>query len=122
MAKVYLDPITRIEGHLSIEMEVQNGRVTDAWSKGDMFRGFEKILRGRNPVDANQITQRICGVCPVSHGLASSKCLDVGIQYQTEQKRQASPKPGARRRTICNRISSTSIICAPWTMSISPPF
>ena len=75
MARVHLDPITRIEGHLAIEIEVQNGRVTDAWSKGDMFRGFETILRV-DPVDANQITQRICGVCPVSHGLASSKCLD----------------------------------------------
>ncbi len=82
MAKVYIDPITRIEGHLSIEMEVRNGRVTDAWSKGDMFRGFEKILKGRNPVDANQITQRICGVCPVSHGLASSKCLDATFKIR----------------------------------------
>ncbi len=82
MARVYLDPITRIEGHLSIEIEVQNGRVTDAWSKGDMFRGFEKILKGRNPVDANQITQRICGVCPVSHGLASSKCLDSAFKIR----------------------------------------
>ena len=76
MAKVLLDPITRIEGHLSIELDVQNGKVVDARSKGDMFRGFEKILLGRNPVDANQITQRICGVCPISHGIASSKCLD----------------------------------------------
>lgn len=76
MAKVLLDPITRIEGHLSIEIDVQNGKVVNAWSKGDMFRGFEMILQGRNPVDANQITQRICGVCPVSHGIASSKCLD----------------------------------------------
>ncbi|HOO72179.1 MAG TPA: nickel-dependent hydrogenase large subunit [Spirochaetota bacterium] len=76
MAKVLLDPITRIEGHLSIELDVQNGKVVDAKCKGDMFRGFEKILVGRNPVDANQITQRICGVCPISHGLASSKCLD----------------------------------------------
>ncbi len=76
MAKVHLDPITRIEGHLSIEIDVQGGKVVDAKSKGDMFRGFETILRGRNPVDANQITQRICGVCPVSHGIASSKCLD----------------------------------------------
>ncbi len=76
MAKVTIDPITRIEGHLSIEIDVQNGKVVDAKSIGDMFRGFEKILRGRNPVDANQITQRICGVCPISHGIASSKCLD----------------------------------------------
>jgi len=76
MAKVHLDPVTRIEGHLSIEIDVQKGKVVDAKSKGDMFRGFETILKGRNPVDANQITQRICGVCPVSHGIASSKCLD----------------------------------------------
>jgi Ni,Fe-hydrogenase I large subunit len=76
MAKVLIDPITRIEGHLSIELDVQNGRVVDAKCKGDMYRGFEKILEGRNPVDANQITQRICGVCPISHGLASSRCLD----------------------------------------------
>ncbi len=76
MAKVLIDPITRIEGHLSIELDVQNGMVVDAKSKGDMFRGFEKILKGRNPVDANQITQRICGVCPISHGIASSKCLE----------------------------------------------
>ncbi|MCU0849087.1 MAG: nickel-dependent hydrogenase large subunit [Spirochaetes bacterium] len=76
MAKVLIDPITRIEGHLSIELEVQNGKVVDAWSIGDMFRGYESILKGRNPVDANQITQRICGVCPVSHGIASSKSLD----------------------------------------------
>ncbi|MCP4133444.1 MAG: nickel-dependent hydrogenase large subunit [bacterium] len=76
MAKVIIDPISRIEGHLSLELDVQNGIVKDAKSKGDMFRGFEKILQGRNPVDANQITQRICGVCPISHGLASSKCLD----------------------------------------------
>jgi Ni,Fe-hydrogenase I large subunit len=76
MAKVLIDPLSRIEGHLSIELEVKNGKVADAWSRGDMFRGFEMILKGRNPVDAMQITQRICGVCPISHGIASVKCLD----------------------------------------------
>ncbi|TAL38052.1 MAG: nickel-dependent hydrogenase large subunit [Spirochaetes bacterium] len=80
MARVLIDPITRIEGHLSIELDVQGGKVVEAKSKGDMFRGYEKILRGRNPVDANQITQRICGVCPVSHGIASSKCLDAAFK------------------------------------------
>ena len=82
MARVVLDPISRIEGHLAIEIDVQNGVVKDAKSKGDMFRGFERILTGRNPVDANQITQRICGVCPVSHGLASSKCLDAAFNVR----------------------------------------
>jgi len=76
MAKVLIDPLTRIEGHLSIEMDVQNGKVVDAKCRGDMFRGYETILQGRNPVDANQIVMRICGVCPVSHGEASSRCLD----------------------------------------------
>ncbi|MBN1495703.1 MAG: nickel-dependent hydrogenase large subunit [Spirochaetes bacterium] len=76
MAKVLIDPITRIEGHLSIEIDVQNGKVVDAKSIGDMFRGFERIFRGRNPLDANQLSQRICGVCPISHGIASSKCLE----------------------------------------------
>jgi Ni,Fe-hydrogenase I large subunit len=76
MAKILIDPITRIEGHLSIEIDVQNGKIVDAWSIGDMYRGFERIFVGRNPLDATQLTQRICGVCPISHGIASSKCLE----------------------------------------------
>ncbi|OHD68704.1 MAG: hypothetical protein A2W19_12890 [Spirochaetes bacterium RBG_16_49_21] len=76
MAKILIDPITRIEGHLSIEIDVQNGKVVDASCIGDMYRGFERIFVGRNPLDANQLTQRICGVCPISHGIASSKCLE----------------------------------------------
>ena len=74
--KITIDPITRIEGHLKIEIEVDNGKVTKAKSCGEMFRGWEKILRGRNPVDAQQLTQRICGVCPASHAQASSLNLD----------------------------------------------
>lgn len=76
MAKIVIDPISRIEGHLSIEIDVQGGKIVDAWSVGDMFRGFERIFVGRNPLDANQLSQRICGVCPISHGIASSKCLE----------------------------------------------
>jgi hydrogenase large subunit len=60
--KVIVDPITRIEGHLAIEIEVDGGKVVDAKTKGEMFRGWEKILKGRDPRDAQQITQRICGV------------------------------------------------------------
>jgi hydrogenase large subunit len=73
---ITIDPMTRIEGHLKIEVEVDDGKVTDARCCGEMFRGIEKILHGRNPVDANQITQRICGVCPASHAQASSLTLD----------------------------------------------
>jgi ferredoxin hydrogenase large subunit/hydrogenase large subunit len=66
-----VSPVTRLEGHLGIRLEVENNIVTEAFCSGEMFRGFEVILKGREPLDAQQITQRICGVCPVSHGMAS---------------------------------------------------
>ncbi len=76
MVKVTIDPITRIEGHLKIETEVENGVVKDARSTGNLFRGIELILRDRDPRDAQVISQRICGVCPQSHGMAAALCLD----------------------------------------------
>ena len=66
-----IDPVNRIEGHLRIDMEVVNGKVEDAWVTGGLFRGMELILEGREPTDAAYISQRICGVCPVSHAHAS---------------------------------------------------
>jgi len=60
--KVAIDPITRIEGHLRIEAQINNGQVADAWSAGMMFRGIELLLPGRDPRDAWVFTQRICGV------------------------------------------------------------
>ena len=76
MAKqiITVDPLTRIEGHLKIKVEVENGKVTNAFSTGDMFRGWEIILRERSPLDAPPIAQRICGVCPMPHGIGSSSC------------------------------------------------
>jgi [NiFe] hydrogenase large subunit/hydrogenase large subunit len=59
MTKIVIDPITRIEGHLRIEVEVNDGVVTDAWSSSTMFRGIELILKGRDPREAWAITQRI---------------------------------------------------------------
>ncbi|KPK74792.1 MAG: iron hydrogenase [Phycisphaerae bacterium SM23_30] len=73
---ITIDPVTRIEGHLAIEAVVDNGQVKEAKSSGTLFRGFEIILQGRDPRDANRITQRICGVCPTSHGTASCLCVD----------------------------------------------
>jgi hydrogenase large subunit len=71
-----IDPVTRLEGHLKITVTVDGGVVTDAKATGTLFRGFEKLLIGRHPADAQHITQRICGVCPVSHGMASVMALD----------------------------------------------
>ncbi len=76
MAKIVVDPVTRIEGHLRIEAEVKNGKITNAWSSSTMFRGVEKILSGRDPREAWVITQRICGVCTTVHSLASIRAVE----------------------------------------------
>ena len=74
------DPVSRIEGHLGVEVQFDTldgvQQVVDARASGLLFRGFENILVGRDPRDAPLITQRICGVCPVAHGLAAVKALD----------------------------------------------
>ncbi|MHC4658255.1 MAG: nickel-dependent hydrogenase large subunit [Planctomycetota bacterium] len=74
--KIKIDPITRIEGHLAVEAVVDDGVVKEAKSVGTLFRGFEIILKGRDPRDANRLTQRICGVCPTAHATASALCID----------------------------------------------
>jgi len=76
MTRIVIDPVTRIEGHLRIEAEVQDGRVSDAWSSGTMFRGIELILRNRDPRDAWVFAQRICGVCTTVHALASVRSVE----------------------------------------------
>lgn len=74
--RVAVDPLTRIEGHLSVEATIEDGTVVEAHSSATLFRGFEQILVGRDPLDAVQITQRFCGVCPTAHAVASSQCLE----------------------------------------------
>ena len=81
--KIEIDPVTRLEGHYAVRLEVENGRIAKAYSSGEMFRGFEQILRGRHPMDAQQITQRICGVCPISHGIASLLAQDEAYGIKT---------------------------------------
>jgi [NiFe] hydrogenase large subunit len=76
MARITIDPITRIEGHLKIEVEVTGGLVTSAWSSGTLFRGIELILQGRAPEDAWLFTQRACGVCTYVHGVASVRSVE----------------------------------------------
>lgn len=76
MSKIIIDPVTRIEGHLKIEAVVEDGVVKDTKCSGTLFRGFEILLQGRDPFDAQHLTQRICGVCPTSHALAAALNLD----------------------------------------------
>ncbi|EQD41208.1 nickel-dependent hydrogenase large subunit, partial [mine drainage metagenome] len=88
MTHVVVDPISRIEGHLRIEAEVDGGAVTQAWSSSTMFRGVELILEGRDPRDAWAFTQRICGVCTTVHAIASIRAVEHAIG--------AMPPPNAR--------------------------
>ncbi len=88
MSRVVVDPVTRIEGHLRIEAEVDGGTVRDAWSSSTMFRGIELILKGRDPRDAWAFTQRICGVCTTVHAIASIRAVENAIG--------AAPPPNVR--------------------------
>jgi len=74
--KVVVDPITRIEGHLRIEAQAEDGRISKAWASSTQFRGIEIIMQGRDPRDAWAFTQRICGVCTVVHAVASCRAVD----------------------------------------------
>ena len=73
---ITVDPVTRIEGHLRIDAEVDGGVVREAWSSGQMFRGIEKILEGRDPREAWLFTQRFCGVCTTVHAIASVRAVE----------------------------------------------
>ena len=74
--RIVIDPITRIEGHLRIEADIQNGKVTDVYSAGTMVRLLEEILRGRDPRDAWAYVGRVCGVCTSTHSLASVRTVE----------------------------------------------
>jgi hydrogenase large subunit len=82
MATIIIDPLTRVEGHLKVKVDLDaNNRVVAANVTGNLYRDFENILRGRHPWDAVHITQRICGVCPVSHAIASTKANEQALGF-----------------------------------------
>jgi hydrogenase large subunit len=80
--RITIDPITRIEGHLRIDVDVEGGKVAKAWSSGQMWRGVELILLGRDPRDAWTITQRICGVCTTVHAITSVRAVENALQLE----------------------------------------
>ena len=83
MAKrITIDPITRIEGHLRVDVEVENNAVSNAWASCTMWRGIEKILRGRDPRDAWLFTQRFCGVCTTVHAMASVRSVEDALKLE----------------------------------------
>ena len=90
MARIVVDPITRIEGHLRIEATIENGVITDAYSAGTMVRGFEKILKGRDPRDAWAFTERACGVCTTVHALASVRSVEDALKISVPPNAELS--------------------------------
>lgn len=80
--RITIDPVTRIEGHLRVDVEVNDGRVSKAWASGQMWRGVENILIGRDPRDAWAITQRICGVCTTVHAIASVRAVENALNLE----------------------------------------
>ncbi|RBP84448.1 hydrogenase large subunit [Rhodobacter sp. 140A] len=80
MSRIVVDPITRIEGHLRIEAQMEDGRIAQAFSSGTSVRGLEIILKGRDPRDAWAFAQRICGVCTLVHGMASIRAVEDALK------------------------------------------
>jgi len=100
MSRIVVDPVTRIEGHLRIEAQVEDGVVKDAWASSTMFRGIEIILKGRDPRDAWAFTQRICGVCTTVHAITSIRAVENAIG--------ATPPPNAE--LVRNLVMSAQLV------------
>lgn len=86
--RITVDPVTRIEGHLRIDCEVNDGKVTNAWSSGQMWRGIEEILKGRDPRDAWVFAQRICGVCTTVHAIVSVRAVENALALEVPMNAQ----------------------------------
>ena len=89
MSKIItIDPVTRIEGHLRIDCKINDGKIEKAWSSGQMFRGIETILKGRDPRDAWLYAQRLCGVCTTVHAMASVRAVENAIDLPIPKNAQ----------------------------------
>ena len=86
--RIVVDPITRIEGHLRIEAQMEGDTIAQAYSSGTMVRGIEIILRDRDPRDAWAFAQRICGVCTLVHGIASVRAVEDALNYEIPKNAQ----------------------------------
>ncbi|WP_035288284.1 nickel-dependent hydrogenase large subunit [Clostridium sp. KNHs214] len=86
--KVVINPVTRISGYLQITAYIEKNKIVDAKSQGMLFRGFEKMLKGRPPLDAIYFTERICGICSTAHSMASARALENAFNIQTDKNEE----------------------------------
>ncbi|MFN8465508.1 MAG: nickel-dependent hydrogenase large subunit [Caldilineaceae bacterium] len=87
--RVVIDPVTRIEGHLRVEIEAADGVIAKAWTPCTQFRGLEIVLKDRDPRDAWVFAQRICGVCTSIHALAAIYAVEDALKYPIPAQAQA---------------------------------
>ena len=83
--KVVIDPVTRVSGALEVQIMIEKNIVVDAKTRGLIFRGFEKMLKGRSPLDAIYFTERICGICSTAHGFVSALALEDALKVQPDE-------------------------------------
>ena len=109
-------PFNRVEGDLKIKVEIRNGVLTDAMVSGVMFRGFEKILKGRYPEDALVFTPRICGMCSISHSVASSNAL------KSVSEKFSPSENGRIARNICHAVENVMSHLSHFYLYCAPDF
>jgi Ni,Fe-hydrogenase I large subunit len=107
-----VDPISRIEGHLgvSVQVDTATGVIQEADAHGNLWRGFENFLIGRNPNDAITFVQRICGVCPVPHGMTSTFAVEsvYGLNDSFQTFEQSGGKGVPRKAMIIRNLILSS--------------
>lgn len=113
---ITIDPITRIEGHLKIDVDVKDGKVANAWSSAQLFRGIEMIVQGRPPEDVHHYVQRVCGVCTTTHALTSIRAVENAIGLKPPPAQNSCGCSSCRPST-CTTTSCTSTTCTRSTSS-----
>ena len=113
--RITIDPITRIEGHLRIDVNIDGGKVSDSWASGTMFRGIETILQGRDPREAWLFSQWFCGVCTTVHAIASVRAVENATGIQVPPNAQYIRNLILIAPTLFRTTRCISITCARWT-------
>ncbi len=110
--QIVIDPVTRVEGHGKITINLdEHGNVTDAQFHVTQFRGFEKFCEGRPYYEMPSLVERICGICPVSHSLASAKACDAILGVRI-------PEPASQVAAAAQLRRVHPVSCA----ELLPPF
>ena len=112
--RIVIDPITRIEGHLRVEAEIEGGTIKNAYSSGTMVRGIENIVKDRDPRDVWAFVGRVCGVCTSIHSLASVRAVENARGYRDPSQTPVWFVISCKPYCTCMTIRCISINCMHW--------